>query len=581
MKFHGVEMIGPFILEKLNTLPAWAPQWVGRLIHQLSDDTIYFGAQGYWQSLGGGGSGSISNEPYDSVTWDGVINTGASKNVLRDKFVSIDDILDKLIPDSPPALSTISLQLLSTNYSARRSTGDNMVSIVAGALCVAVNWVLIPSPEVQSGEAFGDADEGTLTANVNGTDVGSKALTSVDDSGTYGSLVILTDKDYYDGQGAPTEGFWNALTAKVAPVSGGGVRVGENVYMLKHSVSGNASHNFVNDDPTPTIVSHTNTPFDMTSLTLKYISGVPSIQAGDVLKVGFSIVNAVTQCYNKDRVATLTSLYIASTVPFQFISPPSDGDTLIISSGMMTIADNVFSNLGLNVDLNGYSSYPVGIPAQTFNMTSIIRVDNVSPVEDAIFDNGSFTDQKFRTTSSSGAFPAIGLYGSTYPKIQDLTLNFELQLINGKVQWPEATNWATNVPQSGPNYIGIGGDNLGVVAGVEYRWYTRKLADVSNITSFTVDIEDSEGFGLVIDSEIIMYGIVESAIGWLDMNAAYPGTGNPSSDGDAALDISSSTPSRRRVTFGAIARSGALYVRIGIPGTSSKKFSSIKLNTTS
>jgi hypothetical protein len=247
----------------------------------------------------------------------------------------------------------------------------------------------------------------------------------------------------------------------------------------------------------------------------------------------------------------------------------------------MLIADDVFSNLGLNVDLNGYSSYPVDTPAQTFNIPSNIRVDSVSPVEDALFDNGSFSDQKFRTTSASGQFPVIGTYGSTYPKIQDLTSNFELQLINGKIQWPESINWATNVPQSGPNYIGIGGDNIGIPSGTEYRWYTRKLADVSNITSFTVDIEDAEEFGLVLDSEIIMHGIVETATGWLDMNAAYLGTGNPSSDGDAALDVASSTPSKRRITFGAVARSGALYVRIGIPSTSSKKFSSIKLNTTS
>ena len=67
MKFHGVEMVGPFILEKLDTLPPWQPRWVGRLIHQLSDDVIYFGAQGYWQAIGGGGGGCADHPFGDGI----------------------------------------------------------------------------------------------------------------------------------------------------------------------------------------------------------------------------------------------------------------------------------------------------------------------------------------------------------------------------------------------------------------------------------------------------------------------------------------------------------------------------------
>ena len=71
-----------------------------------------------------------------------------------------------------------------------------------------------------------NADSGTLTANVNGSADGSRALTTGDDSGTYTSLVIDSESDYQllNSGGSSTTfanstyypGFYKGFKARVA-----------------------------------------------------------------------------------------------------------------------------------------------------------------------------------------------------------------------------------------------------------------------------------------------------------------------------------------------------------------------------
>jgi len=51
MEYHGIEMIGPFYLEKLSNKPQWTQSDKGRLIYVHNDNTSYIGGENGWIDL--------------------------------------------------------------------------------------------------------------------------------------------------------------------------------------------------------------------------------------------------------------------------------------------------------------------------------------------------------------------------------------------------------------------------------------------------------------------------------------------------------------------------------------------------
>lgn len=43
MKFHEIECIGRFLLQRVPTLPTWTIDDVGRMIHVETEDNVYYG----------------------------------------------------------------------------------------------------------------------------------------------------------------------------------------------------------------------------------------------------------------------------------------------------------------------------------------------------------------------------------------------------------------------------------------------------------------------------------------------------------------------------------------------------------
>jgi hypothetical protein len=56
--------------------------------------------------------------------------------------------------------------------------------------------------------------------------------------------------------------------------------------------------------------------------------------------------------------------------------------------------------------------------------------------------------------------------------------------------------------------------------------------------------------------------------GWIDGATSYPGTGNPTNNGDPALVFGSSTATTKVITFGSSVKTGTVFVRVGIPSSS-------------
>jgi hypothetical protein len=141
------------------------------------------------------------------------------------------------------------------------------------------------------------------------------------------------------------------------------------------------------------------------------------------------------------------------------------------------------------------------------------------------------------------------------------------------------------------NYTAYGGPDYSTIS-LDWRWATFNIGSVNNnnFIFFTIQgIDGTWNFNsdkLVVGSDFKIYLKVDGSsptAGWINCNSPYS-SGDPTNNGDAAFDISGTTPNpspsvgsniRRRITFGSIGRTGNVYVRIGLRKNSNKTFKGV------
>jgi hypothetical protein len=319
----------------------------------------------------------------------------------------------------------------------------------------------------------------------------------------------------------------------------------------------------------------------------KYVSGVPVLFAGDLIRFSFDAENCVGYFYHKDHIVKILGPYIneknlpqddiSCTTPLAFTSLTqivnfTDAESDVITGSYSTSLTQTF-------DLSVHNAKGIGT-------TGIQNITNVTTSAYKIFIDDVSQEESVRYTSSTGTYPTTG-YGNLYSSVEsqtDLSTggNEELQLWCGSYQYPFADYTSADMIDiglasvSGPDYSSITGT----------RWATFYLGSITNEKYINLVIKGSTGINIDLDNGTTMsnnlsiYVKVDGANptnGWVDANEAYNPilVLNPTDDGDAALDLGSSSATKRRITFGQQAKSGDVYARIGINEISAITFSLI------
>ena len=469
--------------------------------------------------------------PTDGTYSDGLLNF-EDLTTTADAVDGINKMLGLLAPAKPTILNDCTLALVGTTYVAREAGLGIIRAPITGSM----------KPEAQVDRAFYNGDAGILSAHIDGALVGTIPLDAYDNSGVNGALVITSDADPYAGQFGK-QGFWKQLTAKISPASN--LAVGQHTYQLDHSDTGSVSEQFYIDNAvTPAVASKSIIAHTAVG---KKVSSIPVFTAGDTLTIAASITSAVKKYYNQTRIVNLSGpQFVSADVPLPG-TPPSTGAVITIVGQNISVAAGAFS-VNAPINVNAYSSSDSLFA--TSQLLGNIRVDAVS-------------NESLRKKSGTGDYPAV--FGAGYDTSELLTANEELQVENGEYKYPPAVDYSANrLP--GPNYLAISG---------AFRWATFLLTPSFSGTGFTFNINGSNitaTLGIISGAKV--FAKVQGATGWIDCNAAYPGVGNPQSDGDAAL-APGSNATTKIITFGSQVRTGDLYVRIGLPIGSTKKFTGI------
>ena len=329
------------------------------------------------------------------------------------------------------------------------------------------------------------------------------------------------------------------------------------LYRLKHTLSGNTPIlTWYLDNPAPvSIANETCVPGGVT--TTKYISGVPSYDTGSEIDIQYDVVDGASYFWHGVRVGSASGTALTSFNLNPLAAPVAVGDITVV--GTTTVSTGYTE--ALTPTVVGYNSragsvIAIGTDTDSATIPTTIRVDTVS----------SETNRK---TSGVGQYPGSG-YGGAYISTDLLSTNEELLILNAIHRYPNH-DFTGNLP-AGPNYLGLTGSYL------NYRWVTYSLGSKTDINFIKFQIQNTTGFGgLALVTDLIVQVRVDGGVpttGWVDGNAAYS-SGNPTANGDPALDMSASTATIKRVTFGTATKTGIVYVRIGIPSGSTKTFGNI------
>lgn len=445
--------------------------------------------------------------------------------------------IENLIPTLPPTLKDASLNLLTESFKA------NMITTG-----IPYNFIISDKEIVIESDPFYNTNSGTLELLINDF-VYSRI--SIKDGDYDNSIIFIREIDSYSDD-VVANGFYTSKIATIklnyesfrAHVNDSNTVV--NIKLKQKTVKGDEVSNtltFAIEMPI-TKMSISSNGFDSGIFQSKFISGVPSLTAGSQLTYSFDVYG-LNKSMNKP-LGTIT-WYDTKT---ELVNEPTymEASPTINLNKTFTIPDNYYSET-IDLDLEVVNVF--GEPT-TKHISRPWRFDNIS-------------DETKRVMSGAGLYPSEfgGVYDSTVP----LSLNEELQLLNGTYIWPKGDYTKTermdlikdslsSVLPRGPNYD---------ILDDKIRWVTFK-ENVTNVNGLFIKFNDLTGWTMDPVNKITNYKClvqIKGVTGWLDVNTPYSGYGNPRNDGEGCMVIYKSDYNQKYATFGNVPLSGTAYIRIG------------------
>jgi len=353
---------------------------------------------------------------------------------------------------------------------------------------------------------------------------------------------------------------------------------------LKYRIEGNE---------TP-IVS--NTPsYSFISPMVSYVSGVPTFQTGDTLKIIADIDNSVKYYY--PYRAARTTVTATNAVNYTLSGTYIEYSTITIEN-THTILNNQYYET-INGSVTPYDIFSSGSAANASTLTNY-RVDTKSLARAAAdvnkrlqspIDNVDPSTPWTTPLSSSSAYYDMVAHQNSLDDSNGV-YRHALQVRNGLYEYPAAVNYSNYIDGNGdpgPDYTNTNGN----FPASDWRYIDIKIGSINNITSLKLNFGGATWNSKQPDGLIILLRVDGSAPtggdGWLNCMAAYGGSGNPTGTDDpvgpsTARDAyvinspdSTNNGRIRYITFGSDPKIGDVIVRVGIRQGTSNRFATITI----
>ncbi len=433
-----------------------------------------------------------------------------------------------------------------TNGISGTNAGDNVTRTTStGAISTAV-----------MGSFFFQADGGTVTAFVDGSADGQKAITNANDTGTFTSLIIDDEQDYnsFDADGN-TVAVNNRIYAPElfegykARISKSGHSTGLHSYQLQSTAGNSNTIKFIKDDVvvTPTVSLASATLTQASAGTLAYISGIPYYTNDATLTLaGVTVQSFTGQTFQNTTSPVVvenstdlegTSGNAIGTNNFTYAN--IDGSTTMLDSGtpkanIGTASPYALANLTVNVNGGGKRVERLQVKAKNSNGTSSAVILSTTAIQ-AYNGSKSFDETVIPVSDSLGAGfdtdgkRVHGLTGGT-PSFSNSTDYFVNNAFTGAqtvagtteaiVRYDTLKHFTTNLSSgylpAGPN-LSIGRSSA------QHFVFAFKRTTVSR---FTITLTGKVS-GLFVAMPNTAMDSASSINGWGDASIQYAGSGVP------------------------------------------------------
>jgi hypothetical protein len=216
----------------------------------------------------------------------------------------------KAVPSAPAGLSSKSITLadgaqgtnphLCAGFDDNTTTADTLSAGDSLESTVARRYTTTTTIDTSTASNFFDGSSGTLAAEINASNDGTKAFTTAEnETGTFTSLVVSSNVDYDTVDSSYPQRFYLVASAKITK-NLSAYTVGVNAQRLTHSTTGNTNYvHVVKDDITAVPTTTIGTVTESAAGTYRHISGVPYYNTGSpTLQVaGTTVANFTGQAY--------------------------------------------------------------------------------------------------------------------------------------------------------------------------------------------------------------------------------------------------------------------------------------------
>jgi hypothetical protein len=523
--------------------------------------------------------------------------TLTTETTVTDSITQLNQVLGKLVPARPPAISSASSIAIQTLSSYRMTTvtqTDNTPSsrtVAAGNTVAVVRRSALYNTNTIAN--VGLADSGAVSVVKNGVSAGTRLMTAGSDVGTYGDLQIIRDVDYSVVTGQAS-GFWQAFSANAY----GSVNGGWNEVYINHTTGGSsqtaywyydavsvAAPQFTNIriGPTSNVYSNSSTIPHFTSSTVYTLQFDVNRLSGDMFPTSN---NFITGTSGGAFLTPTTLTYASAGVGFPLAA------NLYVASGNVSLSTPVsitsgFGSSAVGCSLTADNSYNTGSGTFTPAGTILYKTGTASAMEE--------TNLTFSSTvgTGSGLAARIENPGSTDNPAytanaflfnsQTSTLQTYDATIVAATLKHDQTNYSTGYQPVGPN---LSSGRTGS------QYFTFKFVRTS-VSKFDISFSGTiAGLWVALPGSTI--DSTSTINGWLDMSAAYGGSGVPGAGGGGngtngcalggSVTLNTLVSNHRKTcTFGTVSSSSTatneIYVRIKL--TAGQTVSALSLYTAS
>jgi hypothetical protein len=459
-----------------------------------------------------------------------------STSNVTDSIAQLNYVLGKLVPPSPPTFPgsyTLAINSLTTpgricNFTQVDNTATGSKTIAAGTS--PTNVLRAAAFGTNTIANVGPGNQGTVTAYVNGANVGGVLLTG-SSNGTYGgNLQITNNQDYNKVLSNVAVGFWSSFSATVAGVG----RPGWNeVYINDTAGTSTNIPSWYYDSSTPGTPTWANTSLNLLTNTVIYSSTIPHLTTGSVFRLKGNVSKLSGDFYYSSDtfvtggsggpVATPTSVTYSQagvTTPLAQNLYVSSGSAYLETNAAITASG--FSSSSAGPTLTAFNSYSSASATFTPASTILYKIGTSNSLEElsiAIGSVGSGSGNGTRIINpdlgtSANNTPAFGSAPHTAFNSQSGTFYAsDATVVAGSLKY-DVTNYSTYLP-AGPNLTTQNAN----------QYFTFKFVR-SAVTKFNISYTGScAGVWIALPGSTI--DTASSLNGWLDATTAYGGSGIP------------------------------------------------------